>query len=191
MLPEETPFTEEEMSAASGENEDDSPDTPANDAPPVELTAREFPTFEAAANLIREKSALTRRLKEVDGELNRLQPLVSAYFAQHGMPRIPLQGVTLYIRRDLWARPKFKGGQKDVCLAMCATGYGHFVHDTYDVSAFSAHVRELERANLDRIDSGEIPDVSAALPPDLAKVLSVSPTYKLMGTITDKKSKKE
>jgi hypothetical protein len=160
------------------------PDEEENDSAPTPVlpeTAPEFPTFKRAVALLRAKSRNKRELEEIDAELKRLQPLVSSYFAQHTLPRLTIDGMTLYIRRDLWARPKSKGQTPEVCRVMRATGYEHFVHDTFNVNSLSAHIRDLERQNLDRIDSGEIADVTALLPPALAAVLNVGSTYTLLG----------
>lgn len=177
-------FTDEEQPLASiaGEDEDDS--TPA---PEVPATAPEFPTFKRAVELIRTKTRLNAELKAADDELKRLQPLVSSYFAQHTLPRITTDHMTLYIRRELWARAK-TGKQLEVCAALRRTGLGHFVHDSFSVSSLSAHIRELERKHAKEIDSGAVEDVSAYLPAEVAKVLNVNPSFKLLGRNTEKES---
>lgn len=154
-------------------------------APEIVDTAPEFRAFARAVELIRLKTKLSSQLKDTEDELKRLQPLVLTYFAQHGIKRIRITGVTLYLRRELWARAKNPGQQQQVCAIMRRTGFGHFVHDTYNVSTFSAHVRELERKNAAAILSGEAADVSAFLPPELAAVLNVNPQFKLMGKFSD------
>ena len=179
MQPDPLP-TEEEIPPPPSDEEDES--TPA---PELEATAPEFRAFARAVEVIRKKSHLTSELKTADDELKRLQPLVFTYFAQHGIKRIRINGVTLFLRRELWARPKVPGHQPEVCAVMKATGYGHFVHDTYNASTFSAHIRELERKHATAIASGAAADVTAFLPPALAAVLNVNPSFKLMGKFSD------
>ena len=161
---------------------------PDDFAPPAEMPhdSPEWPAFERAAELIKRKSALTRELADIKEEISRLQPLIDGYFVQRGLPNITINGTTLYIRRQLWARAK-AGMMPEICAAMRATGYGHFVHDTFNSSNFSAHVRELERQNFTRIASGEIHDVSAVLPPELAALLNIQTDIDLMGTPARKK----
>jgi hypothetical protein len=154
--------------------------------PEMPTDSPEWPTFARAVQLIKLKASLTRELKDVTDELSRLQPLVAGYFSQRDLPKITIGDTTLFIRRQLWARAK-KDMTPQACAAMRATGFDHFVHDTFNVSSFSAHVRELERDNIDRITSGEIPDVSAVLPAPLAATLNITTDVTLMGTPAKRK----
>jgi|SRR5579862_8931394 len=179
------PLSAEEPLATPLANDDENEDE-STPAPEVVEGAPEFRAFARAVELLRKKTKLSSDLKDVDDELKRLQPLVFTYFAQHGIKRIRITGVTLYLRRELWARPKLPGHQPQVCAVMRETGYGHFVHDAYNASTFSAHIRDLEREHAEEIRSGKAADVSAFLPRALANVLNVTPSFKLMGKFSDR-----
>jgi hypothetical protein len=167
-MPSEIPelFTEDEDSAAVPE---------LNPAEP------EHRIFERFATLIEQKNRLADQLKETEAEIARLQPHMLNFFAANPeFPRFSVRSLTIFPRRDLWVRPMVEGGGPEVCKALRASDLGHYVYETYNTSSLSAWVRELERAHASELKSGQISDTSELLPPALAAVLNVHPTYKVI-----------
>lgn len=150
----------------------------------VILTDTDSPVFRDFARfseLIDSRFEANRTLKTVEAEMARLQPRLLDYFERHAIDKVRVKGVTIFLRTELWARPKFAGDRARVCAALKEAGLGHYVEPNYNAHELSAWVRELKRANEDRLLRGEVPDIASLLPPVLAAVLSVEPTYKIQG----------
>jgi hypothetical protein len=163
------------------------------------IPALELPADEPAANaferfaiLLTRKRKLADELEQIDKDLTRLQPHLLHWFDENpNIPRLALEdktgqwgyNLTIFTRRDLYARAKEEGpaGRQAVCDALRANRLGQFVFDSFNVNTLSAHVRALERNYAEELKRGEIPDTAALLPPDLAAVLDINPTLKVVG----------
>lgn len=158
-------------------------------APEILPDSPEWPVFKEAAKLVRRKYELAKELKALNKELSRVQPLVINYFEQRSLwEGVVIEGFRLYTRSQLWARVK-NDQMKNACAAMKATGLGHFVHESFNSNTFSAHVRQLQKDNEDRIQRGEITDVSILLPAVVANTLNITTDITLMGVKSSKGKK--
>jgi hypothetical protein len=144
-----------------------------------------FHSFETFARLVVRRGELKDELKDIEDQMKMLTPLLRGFFAAHpGFKNIPLNGATIFPKREIHVHPKSHCGRQDVCEALRASDLGHFVQPNYNDSKLSAWVRELERSHLKDIQSGKINDVSQILPPAVALVLSTDPVYKIIGRRT-------
>jgi len=111
---------------------------------------------------LRQLRDLITRKRDLDAELRRVKdaievleaPLLDA-FAEEGVQNMKLEdGSTLYLRVQLWARPKkIDGIEEDdaireiACLGLKEIGLDDFVHETFNIHTLSAYVRELDSQN--------------------------------------------
>ena len=61
----------------------------------------------------------------------------------------------------------------------------HFVREQFEVQSLSAHIRGLKKVYEQELASGAIADISEILPPQLAAVLNVQPTYSVVAQNQD------
>jgi hypothetical protein len=146
-----------------------------------------FRDFAAYAQLVLEKRVLAQRLKTIDSKMQNLQPRLLEYFQQSGTRNIGIQGVTISLRRELWARPKLDGDRARVCQALQASDLGHFVQPSFNVQTLSRWVRDLEDDHEEEILTGG-KTVADFLPPAVAAVLNVEPNWKLHAARSRKKA---
>lgn len=135
------------------------------------------------AELVLRKGELKKEMDEIDAQTKEMQPRMMSFFNSIGNRKLPLDHVTLFIRRDLRARAKFQGDQarQEVCDALRHSGMGQYVHDAYDSDALSGWVRELETLHKSDLASGKIADLADLLPPPLQLVLNVAPSWSVQG----------
>jgi hypothetical protein len=159
-----------------------SPETFTPDEPDVILTdesSQPFRDFARYSECIDERLELNRQLKSLEAEMARLSPRILAYFEKHSVQQVRLRNVLIFLRRELWARPKFENDRLRVCAVLQAVGLGQFVEPNFNTQTLSKYVRELAEANEDRLLAGA--SVGDLLPPELAAVLNVEPNYKIQG----------
>jgi hypothetical protein len=137
--------------------------------------------LERFAQLHLERIQLKAALEENEKRMERLQVPLRSFFLAHPDSSHHAHGVTVYLKRDLWVRPRVEGDSQSVCDALRATGLGHYVHDAFNTSSLSKYVRDLEKLHADEIEAGTISDISEVLPAPLVQVLNVEPTYKVQG----------
>jgi hypothetical protein len=142
-----------------------------------------FRDFARFAELIDERRQLNQRLKAMEVEVERLTPRLMQYFESHNIRSISIEGVSIFLRRELWARPKIAGDRARVCQALQAAGLGHFVEPNYNAHTLSAWVRNIEDEHAEEIIN-EGKTVADFLPPNVAQVLNVEPDWKLQGRKT-------
>lgn len=115
----------------------------------------------------RELESQLRQVKEQLGETEGSGPgamerRALEYFGQNGVQSLKLNGMTLYVNRQLWAHAK-DGDFVAGCLALKEAGLGDFVAERFNVQSLSAWVRERDRngeplpeAFKDRIEVSEV-----------------------------------
>ena len=92
--------------------------------------------------LVKEKREAESNLKNITGELDAYAaPLISAMQTED-VPKLTTGGMTIYIRRELWARAS-AGQMEAACDALVAAGLGEYVHPAFNASTLSSYVREL------------------------------------------------
>lgn len=113
--------------------------------------AREF------GSLISEKRKLEARLDNVKEQIASLEPTLLNELVEAQVDRLPItlegEKVTLYIHRQLWAKPK-DGNRAAVVDALRGCGLEDLVKEDFNTSTLSAYVRE-------RLGDGE--DLEAGL----------------------------
>jgi hypothetical protein len=157
---------------------------PIEDEPPELVVDANHPIakhLEKFVELAENKRELNRQLKSVQAAVDRLEPVLLEYFQANRIRNIRSEYSTVWMREELWARPKYPGDRARVCAALQQAGLGHFVEPDFNTLTLSGYMRELNKANLDRIRSGEIDSVSDLLSPALAAVLNVAPSFKVLG----------
>jgi hypothetical protein len=149
----------------------------------TEKEAGAFKDFASYAQLIDERRELSTQLKAVEVQIEKLTPRLMNYFETNGIQSLRVNGVTIFLRRELWARPKVAGDRHRVCLALQNAGLGHFVEPNYNAQTLSAWVRNLEDEHAEEIAS-EGKTVADFLPPGVAVLLNVEPNWKIQGRKT-------
>jgi len=97
-----------------------------------------------------------------------------------GFQSVHVEGFVVYIREQLWAKAKTTSSGPEVCAALKACGMAHFVREQFEVQSLSAHIRGLKKVYEEELASGAISDISEVLPPQLAAVLNVQPTFSVV-----------
>ena len=146
---------------------------------PAELPADapELQLFQRFSGAILRKRELERELKAIDKEIAQLTPLISNFFAAYPeFCPMTVGNLTVFKRSQIYAKAREDSSRQEVCDALRATGLGHFVYDTFNSNRLSGWVRELERNQ-----PGTVFDAGELLPPDLARVLDVSPKVRIVG----------
>jgi hypothetical protein len=110
-----------------------------------------------------------------------------------GIQRLTMDGFTVYVRRQIFARKYDWASASEVCAALKANGMGHFVKEGYNAQSLAKHVRELEEAHQAEFDSGERESIGSLLPPAVERVLNVEPSYTVIALETehDRKNRNE
>lgn len=96
-------------------------------------------------NLDLERRELKERLGVVEERLGDLEPRVLEYFERMGIDRVSIDGVTVYIRRELWAGREEGVSWEQACEALVAAGLEDYVSPRFNHMSLSAYVRELDR----------------------------------------------
>src|SRR5215813_10679661 len=116
-------------------------DTPIEDhEPDLVLTDRSDPIWnicERFVDFTEEKRELNRKLKSADAQLDRLAPVLLEYFQTNRIRHLKLETPhggrgTIWLREELWARPKNAGDRIRVCEALRQVGLGHFVEADFN-----------------------------------------------------------
>jgi hypothetical protein len=156
---------------------------PSGEVALTDTESSAFKDFAAYAAMIDERKDLSTRLKAIEIQIDKITPRLMNYFETSGITSVRVNRVTIFLRRELWARPKLSGDRNRVCLALQAAGMGHFVEPNYNAQTLSAWVRNLEDQHIEEItEQGKT--VADFLPPGVAAVLSVEPTWKIQGRKT-------
>jgi hypothetical protein len=97
------------------------------------------------AELQRRKGEVKAELDDIDRKLERLQPQLLEEFSKTGIPRIPVDGYTVYLHRDLRARVPEGASKEEACEALKAAGHGIYVEPGFNHNSVSALFRELDK----------------------------------------------
>jgi len=98
------------------------------------------PAKEFAA-LTAEERALKERLKEIEDRKAALEEVIRVGFADHGMTTVHLPDFTLYLAKEVRARP-INGDDEFACAILKANGHEWLVKETINRQTLSAWVRE-------------------------------------------------
>jgi hypothetical protein len=132
------------------------------------VTAPKSDLVKRAVRLRKDREAIKVKLAKVETQLAAIEPKVLEWLQENGFPRISHDGVTLYIRRELWASLAEGVEIEFLKDAIAATGHDPalIVRERANAQTLSAFVREFDAR-------GE------PLPNSLAAAVKVSETFKL------------
>jgi hypothetical protein len=121
------------------------------------------------ARLRAERGELEDRLAALKAKLEELEPLALDYFQEHGVDRLSLDGVTLYLRREVWAG-KCEGVTADQAVdALHRFGFEDFAQPRVNYQGLSALFREREREE----------GIEGAVPEALREVFQAVESYRI------------
>lgn len=97
------------------------------------------------AGLIAKKRSLEESLRSVKDEIADMEPEIISDMIDNQIDRMPVRvgddSVTIYIHRQLWAKPK-DGDKDEVVRVLKRCGMADFVQENYNTNSLSAYVRE-------------------------------------------------
>ena len=96
---------------------------------------------------LKELSEQEKKLKE---EREKIEPLILDYFAEEGIEKITVTGMTLFPVKEIWA--SLTKGNKEGLKILREHGLEDYIYETVNSQSISAFVREFER------NEEEIPD---------------------------------
>ena len=108
---------------------------------------------------------LDREHKRVKEQCAETEARLLKEFEAAGMESAKVDGMTVYLHRQLWASPG-EAGRDAVVVALKETGMDQYVSENYNANSLSAFVREME-------------NTEQALPEQLANVLKVVEKFSL------------
>lgn len=106
-------------------------------------------TLKALKLLIEKKRRLQAELREVQEEIDEMQPRALQILADEGIQNLRLDGMLLYIGRDV--RPKIKEGweRHEVVEALKRAGMDDFLKEDFNLRTLSAYFKEATDTNDD------------------------------------------
>ncbi len=118
------------------------------------------------AKLDKERRTLNARLKKLDTLIEETSHAVLDHFQKIGIDRVTVDGVTIYVRRQLWAGREDGVTVDEACTALKDAGLPEYAHERVNTQSLSAFVRELDAAG-------------KPLPAELQGVIKVSEVFKV------------
>jgi len=119
------------------------------------------------AVLCNEKAKLERELKQVKGGLTKLEAPVLEYFADQGVQSVNVEGRTLSLRKEVWAKQRGDFSNEERMVLVQAAGYPELVKESVNTNTLSSLFRERMAEGLD------------AVPAKLACCYEASESYKI------------
>lgn len=102
--------------------------------------------------LLKEKKDLAKRTKEVNEALDWIEPEIRLHFADQGIEKITKDGMTIFIRRQLFARKceidDLPVSDQACIEALKAAGMENFYEQKMKQGALNAYFKELEEEEL-------------------------------------------
>jgi len=169
------------MHASPGDLTPEAAEVPEPDWDPRSQERKAFASF---AQLTRTKRMLEQELDRIKDELDALALQLRDFLGESGYEKVRIDGFTIFIRREIYARKYDWASAAEVCAVLKANGMGHFVKEQYNTQTLSKHIRELEYIYAAQLARGEIESVKEKLPPALARVLNIEPSYKVVALET-------
>ena len=101
-------------------------------------------TLKRFAKLDKLKRELKKKIEANEADLKEVEPQVINYFQRMGMDNAKIDGVTIYLRRELWAGKNEAISSETFHDALTANGLGDYVKPKVNTQQLSAYVRELD-----------------------------------------------
>lgn len=118
------------------------------------ITDGGFDTLRRFVALTKRKRELEAKLDEVKAELVDLEAEVLRVFEECGIERITVDGMTLFLRRELWASKREDVSWEEACRKLIEAGFGEYVSPRFSTQSISALIREREQDNLPPVPEG-------------------------------------
>lgn len=116
-------------------------------------------------DLSKSKREHKKQLKKINKELNDLEGELLDQFEEVGMQNVHVDGMTVYIHRQLWAKAQ-NGDYEKACAALRAVGLDEYVNQRFNTNSISAWVREQE-------------ELGHEIPEELQEALDISEVFSL------------
>ena len=120
--------------------------------------------FVELKNKLKDFEAITDTLKD---EVKVLEAAIVEDFATAGIDKITINGQTIFIQKQIWAKVEDK--QKAIDMLKASEYYNHYIYETYNVQQISAVIREY-------IKNGD------EIPPEFKDVIGYSETFNIKVT---------
>jgi len=98
--------------------------------------------------LRRERDEVSAQLDRIKDEMRTLEDEIKLDFERTGMESCRVNGMTIYINRQLWASAK-DGDHDRLCAALAGAGFGDMIKTSVNTQSLSALVREHDAAGDD------------------------------------------
>ena len=108
-------------------------------------------------------------LQSVRNKIEEIKPFVVQQFAKAGLDQINMDGMTVYIKRQLWVKVVDRQAAVD---ALKAAGMSDYIGENFNSNSLSAFIREIEvtSAGLQLSDCNTLAELErqgVVLPPEL------------------------
>jgi hypothetical protein len=144
-------------------------------------TLLDSPEYQAAQRFLElslERKELRQRLDEVTAQIKNLEPALVGYLSALGQPRFAIRDYVLSTARKPWIYPLTGVSREAVCEALKLSKLGHMVKENYSTESLTRYVKDMEEDR--RVIAGLEPgSLDKLLPPALAHLLYVEPTYSI------------
>ncbi len=118
------------------------------------------------------KRALKADLDKVKADLDALEPVVLRYMERNKMQKATVDGLTAYIKRELWAKRPPDVTTEEMCAGLKACGREAFVKEVANMQTLSGWIRELDHDKTN-------PEDELELPTEMQGLLEVSETFRV------------
>ncbi len=126
------------------------------------------------ARLDKEKRAAEAKLKKVKSEIEACEPRVKSFFEKMGVSKFTIEGITIYLNRQLWVGRQDDVSHNDVAAAMKKAGLSEYCGPRLNTQSFSAFVRELQGEGSDTPE-----ELVKKLPAPLQGIIKISEVFKI------------
>lgn len=128
------------------------------------------------AKLYSEKKEAERTLKTAAEGMTELESTVVDYFQKHGVSKQTVDGLTVHLRRELWAG--HEGDADAACVALIDAGLQDYAKPRINTQSLSAYCRELDAQDDRPDDQRQVPAI-VAVHPELKGFIKVSEVFKI------------
>lgn len=137
------------------------------------------------AEQLREFVALEKRRRELETELAQisdrsaaLSALLLDSMADAGMQSARIDGMTVYIRRDLYVSKRKEAESADVCNVLRRIGCDYMVGESYNAASLKSKVKEY--MDQDAVEAEPFDAKLSRVPPELAVLLNIGETPRVI-----------
>ena len=123
-------------------------------------------TVRRFVKLEKQRRKIEDALKKIKADIEAVHGPSLEYFQSKGIQRQTIDGLTVHLRRELWASKLAAVTHSEACDALKEAGLGDFTGERINNQGLSAYVRELDSQDQE-------------LPATLEGIIKVSEVFKL------------